>query len=525
MKSSAWAEELVEVSAALGQAPQTARAGRSFLVNTAANASFTGTNALANLWLTSFLIGHLGIAVYGMVPLVASLTAMFAVLTTALDTALSRFLVLEVQRGDDHAANEVFNTALFGLTGIILALTPLVIGLVLAFPRLFNTPAGSEQDARVLFALVALASFATVLGSSFSVSPFIYSQFVRINLVNLLALALRIGFIAAAFTWFAPRLWYTGAGALLGALICLLGFVLLWRRYTPALHIRRADCTRARMRPLLSMGGWTVVNTLGVMLLSRVDLIVVNAFFGPAMTGGYGSVVQLALLMEYMVTAAGTVIRPIILIKYAQQDFGGLQRIAGQGIKLLGLALALPVGLLCGFSEPLLAAWLGPEYRYLGILLILLMFHQSVNLAMRPLLFVQTAYNRVKWPGIATLLSGVGSLALAIALVQWAGWGVAGVAIGVAATWTAKNVIYVPIYTAHIMDLPWTVFLVPIVPIAAATTLVGGASYALADWYMPDGWLRLGLAIALVSVLYLAAVWRLGLNAADRRLVRDLLPV
>lgn len=525
MKSSVLASELIEGGLSPEQLAGTKRAGQRFLLNAAANTAFTASNAVANLWLTSFLIAHLGMAVYGMVPLVASLTALFAVLTLSLDTALSRFLVLEVERGDDRAANEVFNTALFGLAGILLALTPVVIALVLAFPMLFSTPAGFELDARMLFALVALASFVTVLGSSFSVSPFIYSQFVPINLVNLLALALRIGLIAGAFTLFAPRLWYTGAGTLLGALVCLLGFVRLWRRYTPALHIRPAACTHARLRPLLSMGGWTVVNTLGVMLLSRVDLIVVNAFFGSAMTGGYGSVVQLALLMEYMVTAAGTVIRPIILIKYAQQDYAGLQRIAGQGIKLFGLALALPVGLLCGFAEPLLAAWLGPPYRYLGILLVLVMFHQSVNLAMRPLLFVQTAYNRVKWPGIATLISGVGSLLLAIALVRWAGWGVAGVAIGVAATWTAKNVVYVPLYTAHIMDLPWPAFLAPIAPTAAATLVVGGASYALTFWYMPDGWLRLGLASALVAGLYLAAAWRLGLNAADRQLVRNLLPV
>ena len=111
------------------------------------------------------------------------------------------------------------------------------------------------------------------------------------------------------------------------------------------------------------------VNEVGGMLLARVDLIVVNVFFGAAMTGGYGSVAQFSLLMSYLVSAAGTVVRPIILIKYAQCDFAGLQRLSSQYIKLLGLALALPIGVSgignkggkdtakSGIADDLFAAW------------------------------------------------------------------------------------------------------------------------------------------------------------------------
>ena len=38
-------------------------------------------------------------------------------------------------------------------------------------------------------------------------------------------------------------------------------------------------------------------------------------------------------------------------VKYTQRDFVGLPSLAWQAVKLLGLALALPIGLLCGWPD------------------------------------------------------------------------------------------------------------------------------------------------------------------------------
>ena len=524
MERDALAQVLVEVRKPASLSLEVASARRSFLANAFSNATFVGAQAIANLWLTGFLIGRLGIAAFGMVPLVSSLTAYVAILTTALDTALSRFLVLDLERGNPGAANKTFNTALFGLVGIILALSPLVLVLSLAFPTLFKVPPGWERDASWLFVLVASSSFVTVISSSFAVSPFLYGRFVLMNLVNLVGLAARLGMIVILFALLPARLWFAGGGTAIAALVSLLGFVMLWRKFTPDLQVRLAACDLSRLRSLMSMGGWTIVNTLGAMLLSRVDLIVVNAFFGAAMTGGYGSVVQFPLLMEYLATAAGTAIRPVILIKYAQQDFAYLQRLSSQAIKLLGLLLALPAGLLCGFSRPFLAVWLGEPYQYLSILLIILMCHQGINLSVRPLLYVQTAYNKIRWPGIATLVSGIASLGLAILFARWGKWGVAGVPLAVAAAWTVKNVLYMPIYTAHIMKLPWWTFLPSLGPGVLGTLAVGLAAYGLTLMRAPDNWLELAVSVVIVSSLYAAVAGAVGLNRADRQLLRDLLP-
>jgi membrane protein EpsK len=141
------------------------------------------------------------------------------------------------------------------------------------------------------------------------------------------------------FSIFRARLSYVGWGILIGALISLLGFVLLWRKFTPELHVQITAFDRSRLRPMMGMGGWITVNMVGAMLLARVDLIVVNVFFGAAMTGGYAAVAQFSPLMESLVNAAASVFRPVVLLKYAQADFAALQRLSSQAIKLLGLWL------------------------------------------------------------------------------------------------------------------------------------------------------------------------------------------
>jgi O-antigen/teichoic acid export membrane protein len=496
-----------------------------FLGNVSSNVAVIAFQSVATLWLTPYLIGYLGVAAFGMVPLVISITSYISILTTALNSAVSRFLAIDLGRGDKEAANKTFNTALWGMAGIILSLSPVVLTISLAFPALFHVPPGWERDASWLFLGVAVAFFVTVIGSTFGVSPFVHSQFLLRNIANFAGLVARLGFIITVFSIFRARLWYVGGATLIGALVSLLGYLILWRRLTPELRVQMGAFDRIKLQALMSMGGWVVVNMAGAMLLGRVDLIVVNTFFGAAMTGGYGAVTQFSFLAEYLASAGGTAVWPVMLIKYSQQDFVGLQRLTSQAVKLFGIALALPVGLLCGFSRPLLSIWLGPSFDHLGVLLIVIICHHSLNLSVRPLLHVQNAYNKVRWPAIVTLVAGGANLGMAIGFAQWGKWGVVGVAVAGALAWTAKNAIYMSIYTAHIMRLPWWTFIPSLGSSVMGTLLVGLGSYALTLVRMPESWLTLIGSAALVSIVYAAVAWAVGLSRTDRQLLRNLSPL
>lgn len=516
--------DMARASTSRSQLVGLSEARKRFLVNVFSNVTLVLVQAVSNLWLTPYLIGYLGIAVFGMVPLVNSIVSYIAVFTNALSSAVSRFLAIDLEQDDNDAANKTFNTALFGVFAALTGLAPVIAIVALRFSNLFEVPPGWEGDASWLFVIVAFAFFVSVTRSIFAVSPFVHSRFLLSNLVDLAGLLAKIGLIVVLFSLLPARLWYAGAGTFIAAFVPLIGYVLLWHKLTPELNVQMTAFDRSRLRSLMGMGGWVVVNTVGVMLLGRVDLVVVNSFFGAALTGGYAAVTQFSALLEYLVSAAGKVIRPVVLVLYAQDDYDGLRRLTVQAIKLLGLALALPVGLLCGFSRPLLGVWLGSDFKYLSIILIVLVCHQSLNLSARPLLQIQNAFNKVRWPGIVTLLSGGVNLGLAVLLAMWGGWDAVGVAVAGAVAWTAKNGLYMPIYTARIMKLPWSTFYPSLSASVIGTLFVGGASYGLTLVRMPNSWLSLAGSAAVVSIIYGLIVWTVGLNRNDRQLLISLFP-
>jgi membrane protein EpsK len=496
-----------------------------FFYNVFANVAYIFTQTAAILWLTPFLINYLGIAAFGIIFLANAIVAYMSIFTTALHSAVSRFLTIDIKMKDIVKANKTFNTAFFGLCSGFLVFSPLIVIAAFVFPMVFDVPTGWENDARSLFVILSFAFFVTVVGSIFSVSAFSQSRFVLINGANFFGLLARIGIVLLLYSLFPARIWYAGAGVFAAALLTACGHIFIWRRLTPELSIQIKSFDRARLQAMTGMGGWLVVNMVGAMLLSRVDLIVINTFYGAAMTGGYASVAQFSFLLEYLVNAAATVVRPVILAKYAQQDFEGLRLLAAQVVKLLGLILALPVGLLCGFSRPLLAIWLGPSFEHLSIVLIIIVGHQSLNLAIRPLLDVQNAFNKVRWPGIMTLISGIFALGLAICLAMWTRWEAVGVAVAVAIAWSAKNIIYMPIYTASIMGQPWWRFLPSLGPALLSTGFVGLISYGLIHVHMPAGWFSLGALAFLASLIYICMIWMFAFNRDDRQLVKGLFPL
>jgi O-antigen/teichoic acid export membrane protein len=496
---------------------------RRFAINVLSNIIMLGLNMVVGIWLTPYLIGHLGVASYGLVPLANSVTSYMSVLNAALNSAVGRFLTIDLRRSERGTAIRTFNTAFWGSIGLGIILLPLVVGISAAAPLFFNVPPGQEQATRWLFAAVMTAYLISVVQSVFTVSPFASNRFDLMNMVPFTRLLVRVAMIVSLFALLIPQVWQVGLGTLVGTLAALAVAVVIWRRLTPELSINLRAFDRSRLRDLFGMGGWMTVNQVGSLLFLQIDLIVVNIFLGAEAGGRYGSVLQWSVLLRTLSGAIAGVITPVLLSQYARGDLHRLATTSRQAVKLLGLGMALPVGLVCGLSAPLLSVWLGPEFTKLSLLLIVLTAHLSINLAVRPLFSAQVALNKVKWPGIVTLLMGLLNVVLA---VWWVDWGMngLGVALAGAVVLTIKNTLFTPLYGAHIEGLAWHTYLRSLVPGVLGAVAVGLAGSAWARAFDPSSWFALIGVGLLLSLLYSAFAYALGLNSDDRRLLISLVP-
>jgi membrane protein EpsK len=484
-----------------------------------ANLLYFILNLGIGIWIVPYLIAHLGVAAFGVIPLAISMSAYIGLITVPLSMSVSRFLTIDLQKKDFNTANKTFNTALFGTLIVSFCLFFLVALGTFFVPKILNIPYGYENASRLLFFFIMSSLLVTVVSSNFSVSSFSQNRLELSIMVQGIGQVSRILFIIAFFTIVSPKIWHVGISYAGGAVVAFIGAVWIWWKLTPELKVRPGSFDRSRLNDLLGMSGWVLVNQVGTILFLNIDLIVVNKLFGAESGGHYATVLQWAILLRSLSGVLSSLLTPTILACHARGKTDQIIRISKIGIKFLGLAMALPIGLICGFAFPLLSIWLGSDFSEFAPLLWLLVGHLCINLAVRPIFSIQQALNKVRVPGVVTLIMGFLNLLLAILLPLVFGWGIYGVAAAGAIVLILKNAIFTPWYGARILNKPWHMFIGSILPGVIGGTMLATGSFIVTTVITITNWLNLMACFGIISLIYLAVIYYLFLSTEDRELI------
>lgn len=492
--------------------------------NLAANIAYFLVNIVIGVLLVPYFIDTLGVAAYGLIPLATSITGYVAIVVQSLNTAVTRFLTVDLQREDYTAANRTFNTALFGLSAVLLLMIPVVVAVAWLAPSIFHVPAGQEAGAVLLFLGVSAALLIRFWSGNFTVQLFAYNRLDLQNLVNLTNLTVQVGLIVLLFTLFGPDLALIGGAYLAGAVVASGVSIVLARRVCPYLRVSISAFDRTRLKEISGMGGWVVIDQIGHLFLFQIDLIVVNMLFGATMAGEYAIALQWSILMQAIAGVLAGVLVPTILAYYAMKQTEALIKLTRSGVKLMGLALALPAGLICGFAPQLLTIWIGAEYAYLAPLMVLLTANLAVNMSVLPLFSINVAHNRVRIPGLMTILLGTTNLILAIIIPLITGWGYYGVAAAGVLILTFRHTLFIPWYAARVLNMRMVTYLKPIVPGALAVLFIGGAAAGIVIVNPLPSLFTLIIAGTIIMFIYGIVVLGLGLTPVEKQLFESYLP-
>jgi membrane protein EpsK len=494
-----------------------------FSINLVSNLGQLGLSMAVGVWYVPYLIHHLGQAAYGLIPLTSVLTSYMGLITLGLDTTVARYLILALEREDHRQANLIFNISFWSNVALAAVLALPAAAMVVFAERIVRIPAGYETATRWLFAGTAAAFLLNQVKTPFSVSAFCRN---RLDLKNLAAVAeilTKVGVIVALFSLASARIEYVGAAILASTVVATLIVIYQWRVLTPTLHISPRQFEWAMLRNLTSTGGWVIVSQLGVMLYTNIDLVVANRLFGAEVGGDYAAVLQIPFLLRSLSTAVGGIFSPTMYKLYARGDTGELVRYLRRAMRFLGLVMALPIGLICGFSEPLLRLWLGPSFSPFAPLLVVMTVYMCVTVALYPLNAIPLAANRVKAQGLVTVAIGIGNIGLAVFLARSWGWGLYGLAAAGAIAMIARYVVFTPLYSARILKQRLWTFYENLLPVLAVTAAIIGLSRLVIMLNPVGSWFELGLGAAGVSLAAVAGVLAF-LAPGERRALREMVP-
>jgi len=368
--------------------------------------SFLST-VLIGLWLTPYLLEHLGIVAYGLIPLAMFFSQYVSVIINAINMSINRFLLIALQKKQEQDANEIFNTALI-IIFIFIFIQALVMGVILwDITQFFTIPTELIVDATWLFGLTFVGFSISLFRSVFGTSMFAYNRLDILRMIDIMQNVVRVVSIMALFLYDEPSLKYIGMANLLAAMSAVLPTLYYFRQYTPQLKVNVGFFSKHRTAELSKMSTWVLINQVGVLLLGNIDLYLVNVWLGTQATGEYAIVLQFTSIFKTFLTLLAGVLTPIIMIYYANGDFEKLKQFTIISSKIMVVGLILPLTVLIGFSEEILRFWLGNQYVYLHTLISFALLFFVFAIPVIPLFNVTMAYNKVKLPALLAVCFGV----------------------------------------------------------------------------------------------------------------------
>ncbi|MBI5352642.1 MAG: hypothetical protein HZB50_08415 [Chloroflexi bacterium] len=486
--------------------------------NILANITFVVVDILFSLWYTPFLIRKLGSELFGFIPLANSVTNYFSIVTQSLNISVGRHITVELARGKTRRANQVFNTNLIASLLLISAAIPLGVILVAFAPLFFKIPLGHERDIQLLFVGVVTAFLLVTFRINFSVATFARNRFDLRNVSSLGARVIQILVILGLFSLDRPNIFYVGIGAACAALFNLAGDYFLWRLLLPELKVYWNDFRKRDLKLIFNSGALTFIYQIGFMLFN-VEMLVANRILDLHLVGMYAALITIPKNLRIISSAIGGVWGPSILAKYGQDDHQGIDSILLGSVKLIGLTLALPIGLICGLALPFLTVWLGPDFREMSWILAVMVFPLSTNLIVEPFFNINISLNKLKIPALVTF--GLGLLNLLLAVFLAPRYGVIGIVAAGVLTLTLNYSIFIPIYTAMTMNLPWWRYVQRLGGVSLATLGVTVTSYLLSDVVSLTSYFRLIAAGGSISLIYLTSAYFLGLSNVEKELLKN----
>lgn len=475
------------------------------------------------IWLVPYLIKHLGRSAYGLTYIAGVMTQYVSLISYNISSSVNRFLTIALQRKNVDDANRVFNTAFFSYLAIVVLQIP-AFGLVIYYASgIFTIPQELYRDAIILLTCSAISFLINLMVSVFGVPLYANNRLDISRSIDIARQVLRVTGIVVLFLTLGPTLRYVGYVDLAISVASCLTIVTIGKRIAPELRVDFHFYDWRKVKELTAMGWWLFVNHMGFLLFLRMDIWVCNRFIGAEEAGDYAAILQWSNLIRQTGTLLAAVTAPMIMIYYARSEIERLIHLSKLSVRVFSLVLAIPISLLCVFSEPLLRIWLGESFARLWPLMLIMVSHLAINVGMMPLFSIQTAVNKVRWPGIVTLIMGIANLALAIFLAKYVGWGIYGVAVAGAIVLTAKNALFTPIYGALILHQPWYTFLKSYI---SGLVFQGGlfiVAYILGSYVQPASWVHLGATCLIIGLVGLIVSWFI-LSKRDRRLMIDLIP-
>lgn len=428
-------------------------------LNIVANLLSFAITILISLFITPWIVNTLGSEAYGFVGLAQNFVSYASLITVALNAMSSRFVSIEIYKGNYDAANRYFTSTFFANAFLAAVLLPIFTVIIWQLEYLIEIPAHLVLDVKIAFTITFVQFLLNVLLSRYEIATFVTNRLYLNQKNTLIGSALRLLLIIGLFTVFSVKISYLVLATFMGVAFGYAMNLVYTKRYLPQMMLRKKDMNFGCIKELLSSGVWSLVNKLNSLLADGLDLLITNAFIGPLQMGAMALSKTIPTMFYTLRGTLDYPFAPPMTECYAKGDIEGTIRNVRLGNKVLGVLIIAPIAAFILYGISFFKLWVpGEDYVLIYILSILSMLSLLASSCVNSTYTLLTVINRIRFSAIVSLITGLLTLLINFILLKTTNLGVYAIAGTSSILALLKHYFINPLYIAHCLKVKKSTF-------------------------------------------------------------------
>lgn len=386
-------------------------------------------NTLISFFITPYITSQFGSEAYGFIKLSTDFTSYAALVTLALNSMSSRFIMLERERNNVSVANEYYSSLM--LANVVLTLFMGLVSVITVFnlEKIVSIPEEMTVEVKVVFAITFLAFLVSLVSSIYGNCFYLSNRLDLSSIRTAESTIIRVVAIIGLFLLFEPKISYVAFGSLVSTIYLSVCNFVYSRKLLPDLKVRRKHFKLERIKELLFAGIWNSITKLSQIFSSGLDLLMTNIMVSSQMMGYLSVAKTVPTLVASFNSTIANVFSPNLMMLYAKDDIEGLKKATKTAMKFMCLFVSIPNAILITMGKEFFDLWVpGQPSQMINILSVLTIINSAVTGPTQPLYQIFTITNKIKQSSIVLIVYGFVSVLTTYVCLQVTDLGVYAVA-------------------------------------------------------------------------------------------------
>lgn len=471
------------------------------------------------LFTSRVILQALGVEDYGINSVVAGFLSMFGIITGSMSSAISRFITVELGRGNLERLKQVFSTSIC----VQLFMGILIVILIETFGMWFVTtkmqiPAGREVAAQWCLHCATLTTFISLMNVPFNSTIIAHEKMSAFAYMTIVDALLKLGICYVIYiSPFDKLVTYSVLGVVVSMIITSIYWIYSLRKFEESSLSFRFD--GSLFKEIWGFAGWNLFSQTAWILNTQGINMLMNLFFGVIVNAARGIAVQVNGVIQGFVSNFMMALNPQITKSYAVGDKDTAFTLACRGSRFsfyIMFVLALPVMI---ESRQILELWLGTPPAQANTFVVWTILSTLATLLGNTLLTLQMAHGDIKKYQLWITIFGCIPFPLTWLVFKLGASPIVSYYIYVAVYWI---LIFVRYHLVHEKTgIPAKMYLGDVIAKTHLVAIVSAVLPLLIFYLMSETLLRL-LLVAGASVLSsVVVIYTIGMDQAERNFIQD----